>query len=104
MKNNKEDDLKEFSNVLRELAKEHPVVTPLQREELSEKEIEEYWKSIIDESKKRYSDMLLFPPETVNEILNNYRDEERRKKYLKIEVLKRRDNNERYGIHYSEIN
>lgn len=91
MKNNEEDNLENFSNVLRELAKDHPVVTPMQREELSEKEIEKYWESIIDESKKRYSDMLLFPPETINELLNNYRDEERRNKYLKIEVLKRRE-------------
>lgn len=91
MKNNEEDDLKEFANALRELAKTHPVIMPMQHEELSEKEIEEYWKSIIDKSKKRYSDMLSLSPETINEILQNYRDEERRKKYFKIKVLKRRD-------------
>lgn len=96
-RDNEEAELKAFSNELRELAKDHPVVipvTPIQREELSEKEIEEYWQSVIDESKKRYPDMLLFPPETVNEILQNCRDEERRKeRYFEIQVLKRRENN-----------
>ena len=91
MERDEEDDLKEFANVLRELAKTHPVVMPMQHEELSEKEIEEYWKSVIDKSKKRYSDILSFPPETINDILQNCRDEERRKKYFKIKVLKRRE-------------
>lgn len=94
MKNNEKDELKAFSNELRKLAKEYPVVTPLQHEELSESQMETYWKSIIDESKKRYPDMLLFPPETINEILQNCRDEERRRRSFEIQILKRRKIND----------